>query len=291
MTTTAERATGSVRTIDPGAVFRRVIAGVDGSEAGLEACRQAARLLAPEGELELCSAVYLVEAYLAAWSASQIKKELQREKGAALEEAARLVGRPVATWLVSRPPQEALLDEVRRTRAGLLVVGSHNRSRLSEILIGGVAGEMLHDAPCSVLVARPPGTGDLFPLKIAVGIDGSARSDGALAVAQHLARRFDADVRTLTATRGKGVDLARAHLRTPFVETVDAAPVDALVAAARGADLVIVGSRGLHGLAVLGSVSERVAHQAPCSVLVVRDAALDAPPAEGPSLFGGGFAP
>jgi nucleotide-binding universal stress UspA family protein len=31
-----------------------------------------------------------------------------------------------------------------------------------------------------------------------------------------------------------------------------------------------VGSRGLHGVRALGSVSERVAHDARCSVLVIR---------------------
>jgi len=45
----------------------------------------------------------------------------------------------------------------------------------------------------------------------------------------------------------------------------------ALVAAAAEADLVVVGSRGLHGLRALGSVSERVAHTASCSALVVRE--------------------
>jgi nucleotide-binding universal stress UspA family protein len=51
-------------------------------------------------------------------------------------------------------------------------------------------------------------------------------------------------------------------------------PVDLLVAAAEDADLIVVGSRGLHGIASLGSVSERVAHHARCSVLVVRGTAL-----------------
>jgi nucleotide-binding universal stress UspA family protein len=32
----------------------------------------------------------------------------------------------------------------------------------------------------------------------------------------------------------------------------------------------VVGSRGLQGMRSLGSVSERVAHEARCSVLVVR---------------------
>jgi nucleotide-binding universal stress UspA family protein len=49
-------------------------------------------------------------------------------------------------------------------------------------------------------------------------------------------------------------------------------PATALVAAAAEADLLVVGSRGLHGLKALGSVSERVAHRARCSVLIVRSA-------------------
>ena len=48
--------------------------------------------------------------------------------------------------------------------------------------------------------------------------------------------------------------------------------VCALVGASGIVDLVVVGSRGVHGLKALGSVSERVAHQAECSVLVVREA-------------------
>ena len=46
----------------------------------------------------------------------------------------------------------------------------------------------------------------------------------------------------------------------------------ALTAASAGADLIVLGSRGLHGLKSLGSVSERVAHRAPCSTLIVRAA-------------------
>jgi len=59
---------------------------------------------------------------------------------------------------------------------------------------------------------------------------------------------------------------------TDRVDSWDAAqPVAALVGPSPAADLVVVGSRGLHGLRALGSVSERVAHRAHCSVLVVHD--------------------
>jgi nucleotide-binding universal stress UspA family protein len=48
---------------------------------------------------------------------------------------------------------------------------------------------------------------------------------------------------------------------------VETYPVQAL--AEVDADIIVVGSRGLRGLRALGSVSERVAHRAECSVLVV----------------------
>ena len=137
-------------------------------------------------------------------------------------------------------------------------------------MIGGVAGELLHVAPCSVLVTRPASDPESFPRSIVVGIDGSAAADAAMAAAQQLARRLEGPLRVVTALRGKDVDLAHVHLRAPFAESVDAHPVEALVTASLTTDLVVVGSRGLHGLAALGSVSERVAHQAKCSVLVVR---------------------
>lgn len=46
----------------------------------------------------------------------------------------------------------------------------------------------------------------------------------------------------------------------------------ALISAAEGADVLVVGSRGHGGFArlVLGSVSEQLAHHAPCPLTIVR---------------------
>ena len=132
------------------------------------------------------------------------------------------------------------------------------------------AGDLLHTAPCSVLIARPVAEIEAFPRSLVVGLDGSAQAGQALTVAQDLATRFDSDLRVITALKGEDIDLRHVHLRTPFARAVDQHPVNALVEASNDADLLIVGSRGLHGLRALASVSERIAHQAACSVLVVR---------------------
>ena len=102
-----------------------------------------------------------------------------------------------------------------------------------------------------------------------VGDDGSAQAESALAVAHELKRRFDSSVRVITTVAGKHVGRELIGERNG-AEVVAQHPVVALVAAARDADVLVVGSRGLHGFKALGSVSERVAHEASSSVLVVR---------------------
>jgi nucleotide-binding universal stress UspA family protein len=88
-----------------------------------------------------------------------------------------------------------------------------------------------------------------------------------------------------------GEDAVRAQLEQTIAEVladdehpevvlkpVNDLPARALLAAAEGAWLVVVGSRGLGGFKglLLGSVSSHVAHHAPCPVLIVRGEEVDA---------------
>ena len=132
---------------------------------------------------------------------------------------------------------------------------------------------LLHEAPCSVLIARGSVDAEPWPQRIVVGVDGSADSARAVEVATALAARFDADLRAIVATHDARVDLEAVRRIAPECEVHDGRALDILEAASESADLIVLGSRGLRGLRALGSLSERIAHEARCSVLVVRSPA------------------
>lgn len=126
-------------------VFARVLAGVDDTDAGLDAAVQAGRLAAPDGLLELVTAVNLIDCRLQGWPQERIDATLESEGGPWLDRAAAVVGRQASTRLVNAPPLRALLDEAARYDATLIAVGSHEHTRVTELLIGGVAGPLLVD--------------------------------------------------------------------------------------------------------------------------------------------------
>jgi nucleotide-binding universal stress UspA family protein len=47
-----------------------------------------------------------------------------------------------------------ICDTARDLGADLIVIGSHQKSRLSEMLLGSTSSYVLHHAPCSVTVVR-----------------------------------------------------------------------------------------------------------------------------------------
>jgi nucleotide-binding universal stress UspA family protein len=252
-------------------VFERVVCGVDATEAGAVAARQAARLAAPDGALTLVTVDDPSIAVPAGREMAALAEELAVEARGAVELGRRAAGslHRVESRLLEGDPLHCLLAEIERRRATLAVVGSHGRSRAVGIALGSVATHLLHEAPCSVLVARAARDPERWPSALVVGIDGSPESAGAAAVAETLAGRFGASVRHVAATRDP-VDLEAAQALAPGLEERPHHVVHELHALSEQADLVLVGSRGLRGLHALGSVSERVAHDALCSVLVVR---------------------
>lgn len=252
-------------------LFDRVVCGVDRTDPGIAAAKIAGRITAPDGVLTLVSANDPAVAVHAGWSMPQVLELLATDATAALELARAETApvHPVEARLLEGDPRHVLLAEIARTNATAVVVGSHGSSRAAGIALGSVATALLHDAPCAVLVAR----GDVdaeWPRRIVVGVDGSDGSAPAFAAATALGERYGAAVRAIAATGDGHGDLDAARKIAPDCEEHDADALVALRVASETADLVVVGSRGLHGLHALGSVGERIAHQARCPVLVVR---------------------
>lgn len=184
----------------------------------------------------------------------------------------------------------------------LVVVGSRGRSELRALLLGSTSDGLAHHAPCSVLIARPrsPAELEVGLHRMLLAVDGSPPSRKAAALAAQLAARagaevlvvhvFDADHpphgrRGLTPTPQEAAQARQALVDDVVAEVQGAGaiaagriasgrPADTIcqLAAAEEFDLVVVGSRGLGAVSslLLGSVSDRITHHCPCSVLIVR---------------------
>ena len=249
-------------------VFERILCGVDGTPASLVAVRQAVRLQGEHGSVLLTAVANLAQAAQAGVAASHAAELMQHEAEAALAEA-QASAPSASAKLVNGDPVAVLLKQAEAERATLIVVGSHGRRRAAGLLLGTVAARMLRDATCSVLVARAARDLESWPQTIVAGVDGSLESAAAFTVARSLAARFGGSARAVASAKDQ-LDRVAAGTIAPELEEQREPAVKVLVAASESADLIVVGSRGLHGLKALGSVSERVAHQARSSVLVVR---------------------
>ena len=196
----------------------------------------------------------------------------------------------------------AVIEQAWRTRADLIVMGTHGRTGLSRLRLGSVAEAVTRAAPCPVLLVRDGadlagwGVRRVLAAVDPADLASTGPRDGAVPApvqrAADLAASFGARLdlvgvaepspdrgypslrRCAASLLALTVRLAR---RTPPLARVDYAvrqgdPVDVIVAEAErsSADLVVVGTkrRGVRRL-VLGSVTEGVARRSPCPVLVI----------------------
>jgi nucleotide-binding universal stress UspA family protein len=202
----------------------------------------------------------------------------------ALRRANRLAERAgvsaVAELRNGRSASRVLLNQAKHH--DLLVVGSRGNSRAQGILLGSVASKAAHTSETALLVARSSADREAFPERLLLASDGSAGSWAAARTASRIARARGSQVEIVYVPdrmdAGRQRTVSRQALEIRDAIGVEPAFAEApghvarrIVEAAESAksSLVVVGKRGLKGPRALGSVSERVVHQARCSVLVV----------------------
>jgi nucleotide-binding universal stress UspA family protein len=265
---------------DPTPAFDNILCGIDDSRPSAEAARQAIALAAPGGAVEFVAVGYTVGEGRRA--VSSINPDRLKEALAGASRDATLAGaRATQKTLSAADPSAALLEEA--PGHDLVAVGSYSGSRTSGILFGSTASTLAHRAPVPVLIARRPPAAVPFPGGVLVASDGSPGSTAAARLAGRVARACRSAVTIVHVSDGQTPEM-RGELARQTVELTEItgqepafcdASGDAHVEIPRLAGelesaLLVIGSRGLGGLKALGSVSERVAHEAPCSVLLAR---------------------
>jgi nucleotide-binding universal stress UspA family protein len=273
----------------------RVVVGYDGSAEAALAVRWAARhatLLDCELQVVHCSLWPLlthdlgpVKGIAGSGLQHQAQAILDEGKAEALSAAPRLRIQSSLLYGLPAGHLRRLADDAR-----MLVLGSRGIGGFMGLLVGSVSLELAATASCPVAVIRfdqnPEG-------RIVVGIDSSG-SAGALGIACAMARVTRADLMIIHVIRphdgtangaGGGQGVARSLLMTAADDARALAPdvtvsqhvaqdtsvPRALLNAARGAALVVVGSKG-QGLlrGTIGSNAHAVLHHATAPVLISR---------------------
>ena len=290
--------------MEVGQAYRPVVVGVDGSGSAYQAVEWAAAEAARRGV-----ALRLVSAF--SWTTSdhpvrhdgrvaQYRDQLLEAARHRLSRAARIAedtspGIETAPQVEIGAPIEVLGSEARR--AQLLVLGDRGLGGVTGLVLGSVAVALAARGACPVVIVRGETRNTDGP--VVVGTDGSPVSEAALGFAFDAAAVRGAELVALHAWSPTAVDKALEPMmdwdavageedavlaerlagwgqKYPQVSVRRRVLRDgaarALVDASRGAQLVVVGSRGRGDAAglLLGSVSHGVLHAAHCPVAIVR---------------------
>lgn len=212
----------------------------------------------------------------------------------------------IETEVRSGPTADRILAVAAERGAGLIALGAMGATALERFFLGSVAERVLRHAAASVLIARPVRHNLSRAL---VAVDGSETGPRVVAAAAGLSLPESTELRLISVLPPREAICAAAPLvwagftgeldaalqgavlageerlrslagslrhggRHVSAELVRGEPASALVhtVESESVDLLVVGSHGEGGLDrfLLGSVSERVARHARCSVLVAR---------------------
>lgn len=286
----------------------RILLATDGSTDAALAAQAAVDLAARSGaELHLVHAWVIVPVGTYGFPAVvplDYPGMYEESARALLDEQARAIaaagGTVTRTHLRMGRPADQIVDTSREIEADLVVLGSRGLGPIRRLVLGSVAGGVMHHATCPVLVVRGGETA-WPPAGVVVGDDGSPEAARAADLAARLGQLVGARATLALAlpeapevVRIEGPDTEevihparealeehataiqeRTGLR-PAVVVQENDPAELLLTMAEeqsGSTLIAVGSRGLGVIERLrlGSVSTKVLHAAHGPVLIVPD--------------------
>ena len=259
--------------------YRTIVVGTDGS-ATARIAEQTATLLARASDARLLIA-----------SAYRDGPEPAEAVLDAAAVAAREVWPRVEIRAARGDPASVLVDLARDEGADLLVVGNRGMTGRAAMLIGSVPDAVSHSAPCDLLIVKTSGVagadrGDGTYRRMLIATDASQTSLQAVRRGFGLAQRIGARPVLFYGGHPKTAEIvfrevAREFLPAGMLETASAPgdPADGLTRTAErdGYDLVVIGNKGMPGGRFhIGTIPNRVSHQAPTDLLIVKTTAAAA---------------
>jgi nucleotide-binding universal stress UspA family protein len=273
----------------------RILVGVDGSDAAAAALGWAGRLAVAVGaELVVTNVFGPVQAEVS----PEKYEDLKDQAGRRLEEWSGPLsgsGVPHRPLLVIGPP-DALLDAAEREDADLVVVGPRGHGGFARLHVGSLAHHMAHHTTRPLAIVPAPGALAAFD-RVVVGVDGSEGSAHAVHWCADLATATNAEViavyafepivewvlesdprswrqaaeRELEDSWIAPLREAGVSVRTRIVEKIHPVAALASVVQEEGADLAVVGTRGIGGFLGLrlGRVPVQLVHHTQIPVVLV----------------------
>lgn len=145
----------------PRVPYRRIIAGVDFSEASRAAVERSLTLFPDSDITVLYSLPSRFDLVLS--DAGMFSEELEASREYRLEVASDRMAEFVQSWngkvrtlIADGPPTETIDEVVRRRNADLIVVANRGASATRMVLLGTVAEGLVGHSACDVLIARSP---------------------------------------------------------------------------------------------------------------------------------------
>lgn len=262
----------------PPKALEHIVCGVDGGPRSVIAAEQACRL-AGGGRVTFVAVAHSVGRGATAQASLGVPRAEH-----ALQTAQRIAQDQGVTAETELLHDADEADALMRRAAGadLLVIGAPLHGRIGGMVEGATSARVAHRATTPVLIARDGHHGHPFAQSVVVATDGSDGSEHAVDLAAAIAAALGSEVTMVHA--GDSGDEERHRMVVQAQRIADATgaeptwavptnrPVAAICNAAEWnqASLIVIGARGVSGVRALGSVSERVAHEAPCSVLIAR---------------------